>query len=69
MPNKKGCKVQNPNSLSQCVECKKTYTLHMMKQIYSWSNEFKCIRCHNLPKNRHYKSIYTLEQFFALKGL
>ena len=66
MPNKKGCKVQNQNSLSKCVGCKKTYTLHMMIQINNWSNKFKCIRCYNLPKNRYFKSIYSLKQFFVL---
>lgn len=47
MPNKKGSKKTDQNTLMECMKCKKTYTLHMMIQIYSWLNKYKCIKCYN----------------------
>jgi len=56
MVNKKSSKKPDPNTLMECMKCKRTYTLHMMLQIYSWLDDYKCIRCYNKGelKNDYY---------------
>ena len=47
MNTKKNYKKQDQNSLSKCIKCHKTHTLHMMIQVNTWANRYKCIKCFN----------------------
>ena len=40
------------NSLSKCVTCHRTYTLHMMIQINHWADRYRCVKCFNVVKQR-----------------
>jgi hypothetical protein len=40
------------NTLSKCIKCHRTHTLHMMIQVNTWANRYTCVKCFNLAKER-----------------
>ena len=58
MNTKKNYKKQDQNSLSKCIKCHKTHTLHMMIQVNTWANRYKCIKCFNKLRKERTKEYY-----------